>query len=207
MTGLPVVRVENRATQAFPIKGSHVAIHLVVSTRFSSCPSSQESGFNSNIFRMAVLPKAVIGDSSQLRSCVSRSRIHGLERGIRGNELLTSPTYVYRSKEPQALSLYDEIRTGRPVQILVVSLTQRTVSINSTCNFERVSLTCVASLSVGIFTVYPQHRIYSPTYFKEQLERWTFQLRPSIQARGSANRNSRASAPTPWAGAGANDIC
>lgn len=145
MTGLPVVRVENRATQAFPIKGSHVAIHLVVSTRFSSCPSCQESGFNSNIFRMAVLPKAVIGDSSQLRSCVSRSRIHGLERGIGGNELLTSPTYVSRSKEPQALSLYDEI--------LVVPLTQRTVSINSTCNFERVSLTCVASLSIGIFTI------------------------------------------------------
>lgn len=161
MTGLPVVRVENRATQAFPIKGSHVAIHLVVSTRFSSCPSSQESGFNSNIFRMAVLPKAVIGDSSQLRS-----RIHGLERGIRGNELLTSPTYVYRSKEPQALSLYDEIRTGRPVQILVVPLTQRTVSINSTCNFERVSLTCVASLSIGIFTIL---RFIHSTGFTRQL--------------------------------------
>lgn len=153
MTGLPVVRVENRATQAFPIKGSHVAIHLVVSTRFSSCPSSQESGFNSNIFRMAVLPKAVIGDSSQLRS-----RIHGLERGIRGNELLTSPTYVYRSKEPQALSLYDEI--------LVVPLTQRTVSINSTCNFERVSLTCVASLSIGIFTIL---RFIHSTGFTRQL--------------------------------------
>ena len=158
MTGLPVVRVENRATQAFPIKGSHVAIHLVVSTRFSSCPSCQESGFNSNIFRMAVLPKAVIGDSSQLRSCVSRSRIHGLERGICGNELLTSPTYVSRSKEPQALSLYDEI--------LVVPLTQRTVSINSTCNFERVSLTCVASLSIGIFTIL---RFIHSTGFTRQL--------------------------------------
>lgn len=164
MTGLPVVRVENRATQAFPTKGSHVAIHLVVSTRFSSCPSCQESGFNSNIFRMAVLPKAVIGDSSQLRSCVSRSRIHGLERGICGNELLTSPTYVSRSKEPQALSLYDEIR--RPVQILVVPLTQRTVSINSTCNFERVSLTCVASLSIGIFTIL---RFIHSTGFTRQL--------------------------------------
>lgn len=98
-----------------------------------------------------MLPKAISGDSSQLRSI--KMVFHGvvglwLERGIRGNELLTFPTYV---------SWRNESQVSRPFRYTRPAAAQTCSDTGSDCSFHH-QFDLQLQVSIRLLAVTALHR-------------------------------------------------